>query len=193
MGFSKQECWSGLPFPLQGIFPTQELNPGLPHCRQTLYCLSHQGSLNAGDLGSIPGLERSPGGGHGNPLQCTCLNNPHGQRSLVGYSPWGCKESDMTKQLITQYIGTDRLPSPCQLTSTVSLSTWFAGSCLEKYPWLISLLPPALQEMLWWEKKGRVGCQTGLQRLRLYWVFMTVTQEGPELTSSSRCGKHTAT
>ena len=31
-------------FPLQGIFPTQGLNPGLPHCRQTLYHLSHQGS-----------------------------------------------------------------------------------------------------------------------------------------------------
>ena len=30
---------------LQGIFPTQRLNPGLPHCRQILYCLSHQGSL----------------------------------------------------------------------------------------------------------------------------------------------------
>ena len=32
-------------FLLQGIFLTQESNPGLPHCRQTLYCLSHQGSL----------------------------------------------------------------------------------------------------------------------------------------------------
>ena len=34
----------GCHFLLQGIFPTQELNPGLPHCRQMLYCLSHQGS-----------------------------------------------------------------------------------------------------------------------------------------------------
>ena len=34
------------------------------------------------DPGSIPGSERSPGGGHGNPLQCSCLENPHGQRSL---------------------------------------------------------------------------------------------------------------
>ena len=33
------------------------------------------------DLGSIPGLGRSPGGGHGNPLQCSCLENPHGQRA----------------------------------------------------------------------------------------------------------------
>ena len=35
--------------------------------------------------GSIPGLGRSPGGGQGNPLQYSCLENPHGQRSLVGY------------------------------------------------------------------------------------------------------------
>ena len=44
MGFSRQEYWSGLPFPSPRNFPTQGLNPGLPHCRQTLYCLSHQGS-----------------------------------------------------------------------------------------------------------------------------------------------------
>ena len=44
MGFSRQEYWSGLPFPSPGNFPTQGLNPGLPHCRQTLYRLSHQGS-----------------------------------------------------------------------------------------------------------------------------------------------------
>ena len=35
------------------------------------------------DLGSIPGLRRSPGGGHGNPLQYSSLENPHGQRSLT--------------------------------------------------------------------------------------------------------------
>ena len=43
----------------------------------------------AEDLGSIFGLGRSPGGGHGNPLPYSCLENPHGQKSLVGYSPWG--------------------------------------------------------------------------------------------------------
>ena len=56
-----------------------------------------ESACNAGDLGSIPGLRRSPGEGHGNPRQCSCLENPHGQRSLAGYSPWGCKESDTTK------------------------------------------------------------------------------------------------
>ena len=35
----------------------------------------------------IPGLGRFPRGGHGNPLQYSCLENPHGQRSLAGYSP----------------------------------------------------------------------------------------------------------
>ena len=49
------------------------------------------------DLGSISGLERSPGGGHGNPLQYSYLENPHGQRSLAGYNPWGRTESDMTE------------------------------------------------------------------------------------------------
>ena len=49
------------------------------------------------DTDSILGLGRSPGGGHGNTLQYSCLENPHVQRSLVGYSPRGCKESDMTE------------------------------------------------------------------------------------------------
>ena len=38
------------------------------------------------DSGSVPGSGRSPGGGHNNPLQFSCLDNPHGQRSLAGYS-----------------------------------------------------------------------------------------------------------
>ena len=51
---------------------------------------------NAGDLALIPGLGRSSGGRHGNPLQYSCLESPHRQKSLAGYSPWGGKESDMT-------------------------------------------------------------------------------------------------
>ena len=52
---------------------------------------------NAGDTGSIPGSGRSPGGGNGDPLQYSCLDNAHGQRSLLGYSPQARKESDMTE------------------------------------------------------------------------------------------------
>ena len=49
------------------------------------------------DLGLIPGLGRSPGVKYGNPLQYSCLENPHGQRGLVGFSPWDHKQSNMTK------------------------------------------------------------------------------------------------
>ena len=42
--FSRQECWSRLPFPSPGVFPTQGSNSGLPHCRYILYHLSYQGS-----------------------------------------------------------------------------------------------------------------------------------------------------
>ena len=61
-----------------------------------------ESACNAGNLGLIPGLERSPGGGHGSPLQFSYLDNPHGQRTeempwtedSAGYSPWGHKNSD---------------------------------------------------------------------------------------------------
>ena len=53
---------------------------------------------NARDLGLIPGLGRSPEGGHGNPLQYSCLESPHRQRYLAGYSPWGCKELETTEE-----------------------------------------------------------------------------------------------
>ena len=66
-----------------------------------------ESTCNAEDLDSIPGLGRSPEGGHGNPLQYSCPENPHGQRSLVGYSPWGRKELGTTEKLSTK----------CHLTS----------------------------------------------------------------------------
>ena len=50
-------------------------------------------------MGSIPGSGRSPREENGNPLQYSCLENPQGQRSLVGYSPWVLKERDMTEAI----------------------------------------------------------------------------------------------
>ena len=70
------------------------------HCKQQTLSAGSAGkesAFSAGDLGSIPGLGRSPGEGNGNPLQYSCLKNPVNRRSLVGYSPWGRKESDMTE------------------------------------------------------------------------------------------------
>ena len=55
-------------------------------------------AYNAGDPGLIPGSGRSSGEGFGNPLQYSCLEKSHGRRSVVGYSPWGCKQLDTTEQ-----------------------------------------------------------------------------------------------
>ena len=77
---------------------------------------------NAGDIrdaGSIRGSGKFPGGGHGNALQCSCLENPHGQRSLAGYSPWGPKESGKTEHTCTCYIA-------CKMEL---LKTWKSGVC----------------------------------------------------------------
>ena len=69
-----------------------------------------ESSWNAGDLGLIPGLGRSPGRGYGNPLQYSCLENPQGHRS---YSPWDHKESDITEQLSTVLHSISLRPPAC--------------------------------------------------------------------------------
>ena len=80
-----------------------------------------ESACNEGDLGSAPGLGWSPGGGHGSPLHYSFLENPHEQRSLVGYSPYGVKELDMTEWLnTTQY---DILPR--SLTLRVGMTSNF--------------------------------------------------------------------
>ena len=74
-----------------------ELQVGFPHSS-----VGKEFACNARDLGLISGSGRSLGEGTGNPFQYSCLENPHGQRSLAGYSPWGRKESDMIEQLSTR-------------------------------------------------------------------------------------------
>ena len=60
-----------------------------------------ESTCNSGNPGSIPGSGSFPGERIGNPLQYSCLENPHGQRNLVGCSRWGCLGLDMTEQLST--------------------------------------------------------------------------------------------
>ena len=55
-----------------------------------------ESTYNAGNSSSSLGSGRYPGGGHGNPLQCSCLENPM-DRGQIGYSPWDCKESDLNE------------------------------------------------------------------------------------------------
>ena len=97
----KQTKWLVFTFPLisfQKYFPN--ICYGLPRW------LHGNESVNVGDSGDSslnPGSGRSLGlgGGNGSPLQYSCLEKSYGQRSLEGYSPWGCKESDTTEQLST--------------------------------------------------------------------------------------------
>ena len=58
-----------------------------------------EAACNVGDMGSIPGFGRPPGRGTWQPTPVFLLENPHGQRSLVGYSPRDCKELDMSERL----------------------------------------------------------------------------------------------
>ena len=87
---------------------TRKLRDAIGKCGGRVFQLRHSQvalmvknpPINAGDIrdaGSIPGLGRSPGGGHGNPLQHSCLENPHGQRSMAGDSPWGRKAKSRTR------------------------------------------------------------------------------------------------
>ena len=84
-------------------------------------------SCNTGDLGLIPELGRSPGGGHGNPLQYSCLENPHGQRSLWA-TVQGVTKSDVTEQLSTAYT---------VFHSTVSI--YIPTNSVRQFPFLYTL------------------------------------------------------
>ena len=128
MGFSRQEYWSGLPCPPSGhlpdpgIEPVSLKSPALAGGFFTtsaswkdliIYTYIHtymdfsvssagkESVCSAGDPGSILVLRSFPGEGISYPLQYSCLDNPHGQGSLEGYSLRGRKESDITERLST--------------------------------------------------------------------------------------------
>jgi len=63
--------------------------------------VGEKSACSVGDMGSITGLGRSPGGKARQGFQYPFLENPRGQRSLGGCSPWGHKDSDMTERLNT--------------------------------------------------------------------------------------------
>ena len=65
---------------------------------------------NLSAMWETPGLGRSPGGGHGNPFQYSCLENPHGQRSLAGNSPWSLKADSYSH--VSSCIGVRGLADP---------------------------------------------------------------------------------
>ena len=83
-----------------------------------------ESTCNGGDLGSIPGLGRSPGGVQGNPLQGSSLENPRGQRSLEGYSLGGHKELDTAERLSTALHRGKESKSSKEGRLTECLVTW---------------------------------------------------------------------
>ena len=89
---------------------------------------------NVGNPGSIPGLGRSFAEGIGYPLQYSCLENPHGQSSLVGYSSWGRKESHTTEWHSTAFL----FFFPAQIPELVYVITLIneVKNILEKLVWL---------------------------------------------------------
>ena len=111
-------------------------------------------------------LQRSPGGGHGNPVQYSCLENPHGQRSLAGYSPWRGKESDMTDWLSTR--GTQQHAPLWPLAVPGLLPMWAACFLLWLWNqmlwacWKTGLAPGLLwllQAQNWaWQTPNTAGC-----------------------------------
>ena len=107
-----------------GIKSTPYHSNGLPRWLSDRGCLPMQ---EMWDAVSIPGSGRFPGGGNGNPLQYSCWENPHGQRSLVGYSLWSHKKSDVTDYACTH-------PNN-RVNSLVSQSSWLCLSLgTEKCP-----------------------------------------------------------
>ena len=92
-------------------------------------CLCCLWFLSSGDIGSIPGSGRSPGEGNGNPLQYSCLENPHGQRSLAGCSPWGHSRHWVTK-LIHMAKSCSALFPFQKVVSSEILSKWWSHSRL---------------------------------------------------------------
>ena len=86
MEFSRQEFWSGLPFPSPGDLPNPGIKPTFPALASGFFTTREAGASVCGRIIS-------------HCLPVFLARESHGQKSLVGYSPWGLKESDTTEQL----------------------------------------------------------------------------------------------
>ena len=101
---------------------------------------SKESTCNAGDPGLIPGSGRSPGG-EWLPTTGFLPGELHGQRSLVGYGPWGHKESDMTERLHDGAHIHSWLPDPSKGFLLSSLIYFLPFTIAAEFLWLVSLIP----------------------------------------------------
>ena len=133
-----------------------------------------ESDCNAGDLGVIPGSGRSSEEGNGNPLQYSCLENPHGQRSLVGYSSWDPKELDTTERLTLLLLLT---------------MFWMPSWCLIGVHFLIYFSVNLMLSLIYrqgnWSQRSGVTCLKSLSKL--------VSESGSirlDSTLSALCHQH---
>ena len=125
--------------------------------------------------GSIPGLGRSTGGGHGNLLQYSCLENHHEWRRLAGYSPQDCKELDMMERLSTvsylkaadihPYIKLFKGQRRVTCTYGMASPTWWT------WVW-------ASSRSCWWTGRPGILQSMGSQRVRHTWATELNTSMG---------------
>ena len=97
MEFFRQEYWSGFPFPPPGDLPNSGTESTSPALAGGFFTTEPPKNPPASvEVGSIPELGRSPGGGNGNPLQYSCLGNPMDREAWQATVHGVTKESDMT-------------------------------------------------------------------------------------------------
>ena len=92
--------------------------------------------VNAGeatDAGSVRGSGRYTGGGNGNPLPYSCLENPHGQWSLVGYNPWGLRVGPTERLSTHKHTGHLGSPSDAEMPALKHSTAALAGTIIERF------------------------------------------------------------
>ena len=101
---------------------------------------------NAGDVGLIPGSGRSPGGGHGNPLQYSCLENPMDRGAWWAIVQWVAKELDTTWWLSLPAPSTYSTLPQLQIAASAFLQrTWFSLTGLASLLWFLVAVSVASQ------------------------------------------------
>ena len=149
-------------------------------------------TCSAGDPGSIPGSGRSPGGGSGNALQYSCLENPHGQRSLVRLQSMGSRYPERRQG----WDQSETSPDPAgQRTSASGLKTgWFLFHLSLVAMGLTSLYSSASFNSL--SQITVLSCQRGLHNSVKLWAMpwratqdRRVTEKGSNKTWSTG-GRH---
>ena len=117
------------------------------------------------------GLDNPPGRRHGNPLQYSCLENPHGQRSLAGYSLWGHKELDTTEATGHTRTGASRQLDPAPRVDQVSKFLLFCcRSILMSIKHMVKAVPPR-PSLCRREERTR---QVSLQKMRPGVSYLTL-------------------